>query len=199
MAKQEGRGHLGAIKLLPGECSPVIAWADEELRKNDRTQLDIYAEFKAKLEALQEERSGEIIFQIPSFAAFNRHSIKLAVLTRRTDEAREISGVLAKSFNAKASDDLTIIAAEAIKTLVFELIQAGGEAGHSPKGALDLATALYRAAQAQGVSTSRRVAVEEKFETQMVKAVDAVAKAKGMSAETAESIKSQILGVKAAA
>ncbi|MBN9078207.1 MAG: hypothetical protein BGN87_06315 [Rhizobiales bacterium 65-79] len=191
-----GRGRLSTIELLPEEASPIIAWAAEELRDRDRTQTEIYEEFFQKLQALQAERRGELEFTIPSFSAFNRYSIKLAALSRRLDETRAIAGALAEKFDAKASDDLTVIAAEAIKSLVFETIQATDDRGVDPKGALNLAGALFKATQAQGVSTARRQKVEAAFAKQVEKAVDTVRKVNGMSAETAEAIKAQILGVR---
>lgn len=194
MAK--GRGRLSGIELLPAEATPIIAWACDELRKRERTQLDIYQEFHAQLEQLKREHRGELEFNIPSFKAFNRHSIKLATLARRLDETREITGVLAEKFDAGASDDLTVIAAEAIKTLVFEVLTAAGESGIDPKGAMNLANALRAAAQAQGVSTARRQKVEKEFATKVDDAVEKVARLKGISAETADEIKSQILGVR---
>ncbi len=192
-----GRGRLTGIELLPEEASPIIAWAAEELRDRDRSQLDIYKEFHAKLEALQREHRGELEFRIPSFQAFNRYSIKLATLTRRLEETREIAGAISKRFDAESSDDLTLIAAEAIKTLVFELLTTGGEAGIDPKSAMNLAAALRAAAQAQSVSTARRVKVEKEFGDKVEQAVETVVREKGMSAETAEAIKAKILGVRA--
>ncbi len=191
-----GRGRLSGIELLPPEATPIIAWAAEHLRDRERTQLDIYQEFFAKLEELKREHRGELNFVIPSFSAFNRHAIKLATLSRRLDETREIAGALAAKFDAGASDNLTVIAAEAIKTLVFEILTAAGEHGVDPKGAMQLAGALHRAAQAQGVSTARRQKVEAEFAKDVEKAVEAVARQKGMTADTAEAIKSQILGVR---
>lgn len=194
-----GRGRLSNIELLPEEASPIIAWAAEELRKRGdgaRTQTEIYEEFFQKLQALQAERRGEMEFTIPSFQAFNRYSIKLAALSRRLDETRAIAGALAEKFDAKASDDLTIIAAEAIKSLVFETIQSTDDRGVDPKGALNLAGALFKATQAQDVSTARKQKVEAAFARQVEKAVDTVRKVNGMSAETAEAIKAQILGVR---
>jgi hypothetical protein len=195
MAKK-GRGRLSGIELLPAEATPVIAWASDELRNRDRTQTEIYEEFVQKLEAVQREHRGELEFAIPSFSAFNRHSVKLAALSRRLDDTREITGVLAEKFDAKASDDLTVIAAEAIKTLVFEVLSAAGESGIDPKGAMDLANALRAATQAQGVSTTRREKVEKKFAADVGKAVESVAKVKGLTAETVEAIKAQVLGVR---
>lgn len=194
---RKGRGQLSAIERLPPECDPIIEWAEEQLRDRERTQTEIYEEFFLKMQQLQAEHRGELEFTIPSFSAFNRHSIKLAILTRRMEQTSEIAQAVGKNFDASKSDNLTVIAAEAIKTLVFELITAGGEAGFTPKGAKELADALRSAAQAQSVSTARRTKVEKEFKAEVEKAVDTVAKTKGMSADTAEAIKSQILGVRA--
>ncbi len=172
-----GRGRPTNIDMLPEACAPVVAWAAEELQNRDRTQTDIYSEFVAKLEAIQREHRGELEFPIPSFSAFNRYSIKLATLTSRLNETREIASTLAEKFDAANSDNLTLIAAEAIKTLIFELLTSKGEAGIDPKGAMSLANALRAAAQAQGVSTARRQRVEKELGEKVGQAVDAVERA----------------------
>lgn len=171
-----GRGRLSGIELLPEECAPIVAWAAEELQKRERTQTEIYDEFYGKMYALHQEYRGELDFTIPSFSAFNRYSIRLATLTQRLNQTREIASTLATKFDAAASDDLTLIASEAIKTLVFELVTAGGEAGFDPKGAKSLADALFSATRAQGVSTARRQKVETEFMDKAAAAVKAVEK-----------------------
>lgn len=193
MAK--GRGQLSAIERLPDACMPIVAWAAGELQDRSRTQTEIYQEFHAKLVALQAEHRGELEFSIPSFSAFNRHSMKLAVMTRRIEQTRAIAATISERIDAESSDDLTLIAAEAIKTLVFELLTDSGESGIDPKGAMQLAGALYRATQAQGVSTARRQKVEKEFGAKVTEAVTAVAKAKGISADASEEILGRILGV----
>lgn len=193
---RKGRGQLSAIERLPEECGPIITWAATELQNRDRTQTEIYQEFFLKLQQLQVEHKGELEFVIPSFSAFNRYSIKLAMMTRRLEDTREIAATISKRFDAQSSDDLTLIAAEAIKTLVFELLTDAGESGLAPIGAMQLATALKMASQAQSVSTQRRATVAREFKADVEKAVDTVAKSKGMSAETADAIKAQILGVR---
>ncbi|MCR5855982.1 DUF3486 family protein [Mesorhizobium sp. J428] len=196
MAKRSGRGRLSGMEQLPEEASPIIAAAAEALRDRERTQLDIYEEFFNALNALKRGHRGELEFTIPSFSAFNRYSIRLATLTRRLEETREIAAAISKRFDAEASDDLTLIAAEAIKTLVFEVLTAAGESGVDPKGAMQLAGALYRATQAQGVSTARRIKVEKEFGDKVDDAVETIVREKGMTAETAEAIKAKILGVR---
>ncbi|MBB3461993.1 phage protein Gp27 family protein [Rhizobium sp. BK377] len=193
----QGRGRLNLIEQLPGECAEIVAWAAGELQKRERTQTDIYSEFVSQLEGLKAERRGELEFDIPSFSSFNRHSIKLATLTQRLHQTREIAATLAKSWDIDASDNLTLIAAEAIKTLVFEVLTSEGEAGIDPKGAMSLANALRAAAQAQGISTSRRQKIEAEFAENAKQAVSQVAKSKGLTAETTQEILSKILGVKA--
>ncbi|MBD8890162.1 DUF3486 family protein [Roseibium litorale] len=195
MSRRKGRGRLSAIEQLPEECDGIIAWAANELRDRDKTQTEIYREFTGKLEALQKEHRGELEFAIPSFSAFNRYSLKLAHLTRRLEDTRAIAGTIAEKFDAEASDDLTLIAAEAIKTLCFELLTDAGESGMAPKEAMSLANALRAAAQAQGVSTQRRQKVEQQAAEQAAKVIDRVTKVKGFTAETVEEIKSRILGV----
>lgn len=193
MAK--GRGQLSAIERLPPECDPIIEWAEGQLRKRERTQTEIYGEFVTKMQQLQAEHRGELDFDIPSFSAFNRRSTKLAILTRRMEQTSDIAEAIGKRFDAGKSDNLTLIAAEAIKTLVFELITDGGEAGFTPKGAKELADALRSAAQAQNVSTARRVKVEKEFQQDVEKAVETVAQVKGLTRDTVDEIKARILGV----
>lgn len=192
---RRGRGRLSAIEQLPPDCDEIITWASNALRDREHTQQDIYEEFFSRLQALQAEHRGELDFAIPSKSAFNRFSIKLAAMTRRLEETREIAGAISERFDASASDDLTLIAAEAIKTLVFEILTDAGESGIDPKGAMNLANALRSAAQAQNVSTARRERIEKQFADQVDEAVEKVAMFKGLTTETVEAIKSQILGI----
>ncbi|SFZ85989.1 Protein of unknown function [Devosia enhydra] len=195
MSIRQGRGRVSAIEQLPPEADPIIAWAADELRDRNKTQLEIYQEFFDKLQRLQAEHRGELDFAIPSKSAFNRYSIRLATMTRRLEEVREIAGSIARRFDAGASDDLTIMAAEAIKTLVWEVLSAAGEASIDPKGAAALANALRHAVAAQGLSTARRQKVEADFAAKAADAVSKVAKVKGLTTETEQAILSQILGV----
>ena len=188
------RGRLSAIDLMPPEADGIISWAAAELGLRERTQTDIYAEFTGKCEQLMAEHRGELEFAIPAFSSFNRYSIRLARLTRRLDETRQIVAALSASFDAKDSDDLTIMTAETIKALVLHMLGDGAD-GIEPKDAMLLATAFKSAAQAQSISTDRRRKVEKEFESRIGVAVETVARAKGLTVETAEAIKAQILGV----
>ncbi len=183
------RGQLSGIEKLPRAADRAIADAAAALQDRERTQLDIYEEFFNALNALKRESRGELEFSIPSFSAFNRYSIKLAHMTRRLNETREIASTIAKKFDAGDSDNLTLIAAEAVKTLVFELLNNAGEGGMDPQGAMQLANALRSATQAQGVSSKRRVSVEAEFADKARAAVSKVAKSRdGLSEDVADTI-----------
>ncbi len=98
--------------------------------------------------------------------------------------------------DAEASDDLTLIAAEAIKTLVFEVLTSAGECGIDPKGAMQLAAALRAATQAQGVSTTRRQKIEAEFEEKADEAIEKVSKSAGLNAEQVAQLRRDFLGVR---
>jgi len=191
----KGRGRLSAIDQLPEECSELIAWANQELAKRERTQTDIYMEFVGKLDDIQ--RVHNLEFTTPSSSAFNRYSMRQAAMMRRLEDTRAIARTISERFDAETSDDLTLMAAEAIKSLVFELLEVGGEAGISPKGAMELANALRAATAAQSVSSERRRKVQAEFAAKAEKAIDTVAGIKGLTKDTVAKIKAEILGVAA--
>jgi len=196
MAEQpKGRGRLSSIELMPSECDAIIAWAAQELSKRDRTQVDIYAEFVAECEKLMADSRGELEFRIPAFSSFNRYAFRMARLTRRLDQTRAIVSTLAEKFDPSDADNLTVMAAETVKALVLNMLAEADEDSIDPKGVMQLAAALRHAMAAQSVSSDRRQKVEAAFAAKVETAVSTVARVKGLTAETAEAIKAQILGV----
>jgi hypothetical protein len=189
-----GRGRLSSFDLLPSEADGIVAWAASELADREKTQTDIYAEFVSRCQALMAEHRGELEFRIPAFSSFNRYSIRQARLSRRLDQTREIVAVLAEKHDAKASDDLTIIAGEMIKSVVLHMLGDAAD-GIAPKELKNLADAFRAAQAAQNLSSVRKTRENEQLQARLGEAVDAVAKAKGLTAETTEQIKFEILGV----
>ena len=191
--RMRGRGRLSSIDLLPEQCDGVIAWAAQELAARDQTQIEIHKDFEAKL--LEIQKATGVDFDIPSFSSFNRYSVRLAAIARRIEDTRSIAKTISERLDAGASDDLTIIAAESIKTVIFEILQSSGEAGISTKGAQELANALRAAAAAQSVSTARRQKVEADFANEVDEAVDKASIQAGLSADQVDQIKREVLGV----
>lgn len=199
----KGRGWLSSIDRLPDECSAIVTWASQELANLDRTQLDIYAEFKQKLIALQGEEG--IDFDIPSYRSFSRYSVRLADLSKSIEKARNIANTLANRFDATGSDDLTIIAGEAIKALMLETVMMSTNGKLTPKSAMELATALKQVAAAQASSANRRLKLEadaklKQIETEMKanaeKALDTLASDPGISKEAIARARREFLGVR---
>ena len=189
-----GRGRLSSFDLLPQEADGIVAWAASELSDREKTQTDIYGEFVAKCQALMIEHRGELEFAIPAFSSFNRYSVRQARLSRRLDQTRDIVAVLAEKHDAKASDDLTVIAGEMIKSQVLHLLGDGAD-GLTPKELKELSDAFRSAQAAQNLSSTRKAKETAELQKRMGEAVTAVARAKGLTAETAEAIKAEILGV----
>ncbi|MFD1914128.1 DUF3486 family protein [Halodurantibacterium flavum] len=195
MSRRPGRGRLSSIELLPPECDAIIQWAASELSAREKPQTEIYAEFVSRCERLMAEHRGELEFTIPAFSSFNRFSIRQARLTRRLDQTRAIVSTLADKFDPADADNLTIMAAETVKALVLQMLAEADEDTIDPKSVMQLAAAFRQAVQAQSISSDRRRKVEADFEAKVDKAVTTVARTRGITAETAEAIKAQILGV----
>ena len=120
---------------------------------------------------------------------------RMARLTRRLDQTRAIVAQLAEKFDPADADNLTVMAAETIKSLVLNMLAEADEDTVAPLGVMQLAAAFKQALQAQSISSDRRRKVEADFAAKVDTAVATVARAKGLTAETAEAIKAQILGV----
>ena len=194
VSRSGGRGRLSSFDQLPEEADGIVAWAAGELADRDKTQTEIYGAFVTRCQALMAEHRGELEFRIPAFSSFNRYSLRQARLSRRLDQTREIVGVLAKKHDAQASDDLTVITGEMIKSLVLHMLGDGAD-GVVPKDLLDLANAFRHAQAAQNLSSDRKTKEDKKLAARVDDALVAVAKVRGLTADTVEDIKAKILGV----
>lgn len=183
-----GRGKLSSIDLLPDEATVDVNWAMEELDKRERLQKDILEEFNSRL---ADKGIGSI-----SKSSFSRHSIKLAEMSRRVRETRDIAAVLTERLQPGDTDNLTIMISETIKTLIFEMLQKGGEAGFAPKQAKEMAEALRAAASAQKVSSERRKALEDQLADQVEEVTEKIGKEAGLSSERIAQMRREFLGVR---
>ncbi len=183
---QKGRGRLSSIDLLPADADPIVAWAFQELKSRERLQKDIHAEFNERLAVIGE---GPI-----SMSAFNRHSIGIARIARRHEEVRQMTAALTERLEPGQTDDLTIMAAETIKTLIFELLNQ--DEGMTPKAAMELARALQSAVNAQKVPLDRKRAQIKAFEAQVDGALEKVATETGMGADRIAELRKDFLGLR---
>lgn len=195
--RHRGRGRLSSIELLPSEADDIVVWASQELAKRERMQTEIYAEFRDRLIALQGEQG--LAFDVPAFSSFNRFSIRQASLGRRLEETREISSALAERLDGAGNEDLTIMTIEAIKTLIFEIVTAGGEAGMSAEDAMMMARAMQSLVAASKASKANRAAYEAELEAARGAAIDTaetVAREAGIPAPILAQIRREFLGIR---
>lgn len=191
------RGRLSTIDTLP-------EWADEAkfnafaaLKKRKLDQLVILEKFNKELAAAALANGVTEPPQI-SRSAFNRQALKLSILGRRLEETREIAAVLAPKLDQAGDNSITLLVAETIKTLISEMLSNAGELkadGESAEMLLFVSRALQHAEQAKRISGDTRKKIEAELADKTGKAVDAVAKTQGLSADTVEAIKAKILGL----
>lgn len=194
MIEQRGRGRLSSLDLLPEEAQDDLIWACQQLAERQRTQADILFEFNDRLEV-----KG---IDAVSKSAFNRKAIRIAAATRRQRETREIFSALSGDIEPERIDEHSIVLGEFLKTLIFELLQPG-RAELNADDALKLSRGFKEVMVGQKVSSDRR-ADEQKREQEReriarektAQVIDAVGKAKGLTSETVEVIKREVLGIR---
>ena len=183
--RKEGRGRLSKIDQLPPEADPHIQWAASELIARDRTQADILFELNDRLEAIGCDPI--------SSSAFQRHSTRLAAITRRLNETREIAAAVSKEIGADRADDVTVMLVQLIKQASIELLERGTLGSKAIK---ELGQGLQSAVNAQVASAKNREAEALRTKRQIEKAASAAAaNMKGFSPETVDAIKAEILGL----
>jgi len=181
-----GRGRLNAFDLLPPEADEDVLWVCQEFYARKRPVNDIHIEFTERLVA----KGIEPIKR----TAFYEQAARLSQAQRRLRNSRELFAGLADQFTPENVDDHTVALGEFLKSLISELTEDGaGQRG--TQETMELAKAYQATVSAQKISTDRRQKLAKEFAEGTAKAVEAVAKAKGLTTDTVEAIKSQILGV----
>ncbi len=181
-----GRGRLSSIDVLPDGAEDDIAWAMAQLNERKRTQADILFELNDRLSAKGIEGISK--------SAFNRKAVRVAHASRRLSESRALFEGLAPQFTAARVDETNLVIGELIKVLIAEMLDADASE-FSPKGAMELASAYKAAIQGQKLSTERRAKAVKEFEDKARDGVEKVALKMGLSAETRDRLKAEILGI----
>jgi hypothetical protein len=193
------RGRLSEIDLLPEWADEAKLWAFEQLKKRKKSQLDILDEFNARLKAAALAHDVTITPPVISRSAFNRTALKIAKLSNRLEETRAIAQVLAPKLDEAGDNSVTLMVAETIKTLTLELLTNAGEMkadGETATMLRECARAISAAEQAKRISADTRRKIEAELKDAAAKAVDQVAREKGLSAEAVNAIREQVLGIR---
>jgi hypothetical protein len=197
--ERRGRGRISEIDRLPAWADEARTWAFEQLKERKLTQGEILDGFNARLKAASMAEDASAEPPMISRSAFNRTAIHIAIHGRRLAETREIAAVLAPKLDQAGDNSVTLMVAETIKTLIFEMLSNAGELaadGDTAEMLMMTARALTAAEQAKKISSETRKKIEAEFKDKAAKAVDVAAKSAGLSADVVNKIKADILGIK---
>ncbi|MFN3868999.1 MAG: DUF3486 family protein [Hyphomicrobiaceae bacterium] len=191
--RKRGRGRLSSLDLLPEEADPALHRAIDALKDRKKPQAQILRVLNMELEALGAQPISK--------SAFNRKALWLASYGRQLEQAREIASVWSERLDETPGGDVGMLLGETLKTMIFDVMAEASLSKKSPSMMMlgVAAEALRNLEKAREISVTTRVKIERDFIKDAKKAVDRVAKEKGLSKDTIAAIKSQILGVRAAA
>lgn len=194
MKERRGRGRLNSIELLPDWAEPAVLNAYKALRDQKVTQLEILDSFNAELRLLAMQQ-GITDPPVISRSAFNRKSMRLARLAARLAETREIASVLAARLEDGGDEKLTLMASEAIKSIVFDALDNAGEIVASPATAemmANFASAVKSAEQTKKITADTKLMIERRFRQDTEKAISTAAARQGLSEEQAAALLARI-------
>lgn len=191
MKSRTGRGRLSSLDLLPDHAEEVVQEALGDLRERRKLQKDILATLNFRLAALDPP------VEPVSKSAFNRFTMRFAMQARRLTEAREAAAAMAERLEDMPEGDVGLLLGETIKALLNDALIDGMLTGESPSipALREASDALYRLERARldNVEAAKR---RERFVQKAADAVENAVREKGLSAETVQSIRAEILGVR---
>jgi hypothetical protein len=190
MAKSK-RGRLSSIDLLPEQAEPHVLAALKALRERKKPQQQILAELNAAL--------ADYGIKPISRSAFNRKALWLAAYGRQLEHAREIAAVVAEKLDEAPAGDVGLLLGETLKTIIFDVLSEASLSHESAsmKMLAQASIALRNLEQARRMSVQTRQKIMTDFVRRAGEAVEKVAEQRGLTAETVDVIKAQILGVRA--
>ncbi|HXG29259.1 MAG TPA: DUF3486 family protein [Nevskiales bacterium] len=175
--------RISSIKRLPREVKAAI----DGLLKEGRFSLD---------EILGEIRRQYGDAVAPSRSALGRYKKNFDEVSKHMQEAREIASIWTQKIGEQPESDIGKVAIEMLRTLAFQASQDAYSGERvSPRELNALALAMQRIEDAGRLSLARELALEKAALEKAAKAAATVAKKKGVSAETVELIRREILGI----
>lgn len=158
----------------------IRAAVDAAIREGRATIADIVA--------IVDELGGVV-----SKSAVGRYKQQAEAQMARYREAQEVAKVWIGKLQADPEGDVGRLLAEMLRTTAFQTL-GDIEAG-SPQDVMFLAKALKDLASADKLTADRILLVRREAAKDAAEKVSSVGKAKGLSAETVEALRKEILGV----
>lgn len=202
--RRQGRGRLSSIDMLPEEAEEHIAWANGALRDREMPQTEILREFNARL--------ADLGIASISKGAFSRHSVRLAIETRKLEASRKITDAVLERMSPADRTDSTLAAIELMKFRLMEMVM-GEDQEPNPKLLNIASLALQRLSstslrEAEGQRRDKknereeqerhRKAEEQRAQREAAQAADQaekIASEAGLSADRIAAIRKGVLGI----
>lgn len=187
MKERRTRGKASSIETLPEDIKRLL---DEMLRDKKVTQSQIVEQINARLDQAGVDK--EI-----TKSSLNRYSTRMETVGARIREAREVADVWTARLGDKPTGEVSTLLIEMLRGIAFETTMHMTESDEpvSPALVKDLALGIQRLEQAAMLTTKREKEIRQAFAEQAAAAVEKTVAAVGMSRDTIDTIKREILGI----
>lgn len=162
---RQGRGRLSRLDMLPEEAQPDLVWLNQELRANQRPQVELLDLFNVRLAVHGIEPISK--------GSFSRYSLRKAMQFREMDETLRLSRELVEVLGVDGSDQMTITLTNMLQVAAVKFVEAEG-ANLAAKDLMELAKAAQAATSAQKASADYRRALEVEHLAKLAKTLDGV-------------------------
>ncbi|QBH96796.1 DUF3486 family protein [Limnobaculum zhutongyuii] len=189
MSEKPTRGRPSKIDLLPQDIRDQL---HHLLRDKRHTQEDIR---EAVNELIDQNGLGEDMKL--SRTGLNRYATRMEEVGARIRQAREISEVWVSKLGEAPTSDVGKMVQELVRTLAYDTTLKLTESPNtvSPKELNQLALFSQRIEQAAMVSHKREKDIRAAFAAEAADVAGKAARSAGLSKETVNTIKRQILGI----
>lgn len=186
-------GARSAVTRLPDGVRTMLEGWLKDFLKGTLT-LD---EVMTRLEG-QMALAGVPAEDAPSRSSVHRYGQKFEAVVQRIQRSKELTNLLAEQLGPAVADGKGVqVLIQGVQGLAYDLL-ASIEDGTAvdPKAIHDLAKAAHHMASAQKTDADRAIKIEEMVRRKAAADVQKLGRKLGWSAETARSVREEILGVK---
>ena len=183
---KQTRGRRSKIQLLPPDVKGQL---DALLRDGRMTQQDILRE----VNALAKEIGVEPI----SSSGLNRYATRMESVGARIREAREVSEVWVSKLGTEPTGEVSKILLETVKTIAFDSVMKFSEMDEPmpPKLIKELAIGIERLEKATELNQKRELELRKQITQEAAEMAEKSMTNKGMTRDTIDTIKREILGL----
>lgn len=183
------RGRPSKIDLLPESIRDAL---HQMLRDKRHTQEEIREAINTLID--QHELPGDMQL---SRTGLNRYASRMEAIGSKIRASREMAEIWAAKLGSAPTSDVGKLLMEFVKTLAFEttMTLSEGDDPVAPKALGQLALVAQRIEAAQMVSHKREKEIRQAFAEEAAAAAEKITKQAGLTAETAATIRREILGI----